>query len=526
MMPRSVSFHIAKSLLFLIYLPSFAAALSSQAAPTSSPSATRQLVTNWFSIVTHLQDPTLYSAEWASTCEYHPNDQSLVTSRDVRKFEILSLCAIHAVGLEETAEKNKDWIVFDAPKDGDYFFPSKTKKVSLYTKGFQKERDTKSLAPKQSPFRYYMTLERSRSPSELKDQLMFCDLNPTRPVQSGWMGHLAKKHSNTTDANSKDNNEGVNCFVIPISMPLCALVSNQDIPEGTPLVEVPTGDVPEKTDVTKAILQRYRHEIAELQQYMNMAYPKAESREVSSEAEDSGGEDNTLGSSTDRLRSSHPRSYYDFPRGDPKLQVLHDNPDIFSIPNFLTESECDRLIQKAQPHLIPCVTKNPKTGAVEQDPSRTSRNTNVPQAEVPTIVEKLAQLTNCQPEHLEVLQVLNYAPGQYFKPHTDGFTGLISACGFENSARLVTIFVYLNDVNEGGETRFSRLGLYVKPQKGMAVVHFPTSLNFEEDGRTEHQGMPAIDEKWLLVTWVWMHKRDSHSVYAEQYLDPLDAETI
>lgn len=513
-------------LILLLCFPIIVEAFSSQpVSPSSSLSPTQQLVTNWFSIATHLQDPTLYSTEWASACEYHEIDQKLCTAREVRQYEILSLCGIHAVGLQQSSEMSEDWIVFDGPKDGDFFCPSTTAKTSSSSKGFQKRLEAKPLGPKKSAFRYYTTLESSRSPSE-KDQSMFCDLNPTRPVHSGWMGHLARKASQGSESYSAKTDEGGNCFVIPISAPLCALVSSKDIPKDTPLLEMQPNDFPAAPDVAKAIMHSYRHEIAELQQYMNMAYPTTESQEAATETGVETDQEHSQGNSLGRPQPSQNRYYYDFPRLNPELQVLHENPDIFSVPNFLTESECDQLIRKAEPHLIPCVTKNPKTGAVEQDPSRTSRNTNIPQVEVPTIVEKLAELTRCQPEHLEVLQVLNYAPGQYFKPHTDGFTGLISACGFEKSARLVTIFVYLNDVDEGGQTRFGKLDLDVKPQKGMAVVHFPTSLDFQEDGRTEHQGMPAIDEKWLLVTWVWMHKRDPKSIYAEEYLDPLGAEII
>lgn len=112
-------------------------------------------------------------------------------------------------------------------------------------------------------------------------------------------------------------------------------------------------------------------------------------------------------------------------------------------------------------------------------------------------------------------------------PHTAGFSGPVSASGFKDSGRLVTIFCYLNDVKQGGETRFGDLNLEVTPQKGMAVLHFPTTVGFEQDKRTIHEGRPAIDDKWLLVTWVWgMNPRDHNSIYAERSLDPLDNEII
>mmetsp|Transcript_13124 Transcript_13124/g.21757 ORF Transcript_13124/g.21757 Transcript_13124/m.21757 type:complete len:134 (-) Transcript_13124:95-496(-) len=71
----------------------------------------------------------------------------------------------------------------------------------------------------------------------------------------------------------------------------------------------------------------------------------------------------------------------------PGVKTLHTDPDILEVDHFRTPDECDR------PYLIPCVTKHPTTGAVEMDPDRTSTNANIPQSEIPTIVDKLLKLT-------------------------------------------------------------------------------------------------------------------------------------
>lgn len=162
------------------------------------------------------------------------------------------------------------------------------------------------------------------------------------------------------------------------------------------------------------------------------------------------------------------------------IEKLHSNPDIYGIPNFLTDDECQRLIKKTSNHYIPCLARNEVTGKVQEDPTRTSTNANVPQVEVPSIVSKLTSLGNCNADQLEILQVLHYKNGQKFMPHTDGFEGPMSACGFVDSGRLVTIFVYLNDVKEGGTTQFTKLSLVV-PKRGMAIVHFPSTMALQED---------------------------------------------
>ena len=62
---------------------------------------------------------------------------------------------------------------------------------------------------------------------------------------------------------------------------------------------------------------------------------------------------------------------------------------------------------------------------------------------------------------------------------------------------MITVLVYLNDVEEGGGTGFNNLSYYdspieIKPKKGRMVVF----LNTKEDGslhpETRHAGLPII----------------------------------
>ena len=64
-----------------------------------------------------------------------------------------------------------------------------------------------------------------------------------------------------------------------------------------------------------------------------------------------------------------------------------------------------RLVRKARGHMRPCLGKNPRTGAVEIDPDRTSTAANIPRSEVPTISAKLAALARCDVRQLETFQV-------------------------------------------------------------------------------------------------------------------------
>lgn len=131
---------------------------------------------------------------------------------------------------------------------------------------------------------------------------------------------------------------------------------------------------------------RYQSEIAELRSYLAQAYPAEEAQEAAKS-------DRPRGPNNVQFRGD----FHAIDRSYPGVQVLHTDPDILVqrpppkntktkqgawhqlvradvgvsvamatkqvVPNFLTEEECERLIRKATPHMVPCLTKNPRTGA-------------------------------------------------------------------------------------------------------------------------------------------------------------------
>jgi len=69
--------------------------------------------------------------------------------------------------------------------------------------------------------------------------------------------------------------------------------------------------------------------------------------------------------------------------------------------------------------------------------------------------------------------------------------------GRQQGVRILTSYLYLNDVEAGGGTRFTGLNLTVMPKRGRALF-WPSVLNEkpdEKDGRTNHQGT-VHNPKW------------------------------
>jgi prolyl 4-hydroxylase len=176
-----------------------------------------------------------------------------------------------------------------------------------------------------------------------------------------------------------------------------------------------------------------------------------------------------------------------------------EEPLIVILGNVLSEEECDQLILLSKDRI-----HRSKIGAVRgEDELRTSSSMFFQEGEsdVVTRVEKrISQLMNIPIEHGEGLQILNYKIGQEYKAHYDFFT---STNKVVTNPRISTLVMYLNDVEEGGETYFPHLKLAVSPQKGMAVYFEYFYDDQAINDLTLHGGGPVITgDKWAATQWM------------------------
>ena len=73
----------------------------------------------------------------------------------------------------------------------------------------------------------------------------------------------------------------------------------------------------------------------------------------------------------------------------------------------------------------------------------------------------------------------------------------------DGKQRIKTALVYLNTINEGGETLFPKLDIRIAPKSGTMVVF----SNSDENGKlllnSYHAGAPTVSEnKWLVTKWI------------------------
>lgn len=192
------------------------------------------------------------------------------------------------------------------------------------------------------------------------------------------------------------------------------------------------------------------------------------------------------------------------------IEVLNWSPRIVLLHNFLNSKECAHLIAEATPKLQRSETINEDAGGGEIVDARTSQGMFFEERGSDPIIrrieEKISHLTMMPIEYGETIQVLCYGPGQEFEPHHDYFDN-DSVGGREalsnGGQRMATLIMYLNNVDEGGETVFTEIDVKITPKKGNAVLFYNCLPDGREDPLTMHAGAPVIHgTKWIATKWL------------------------
>lgn len=189
-------------------------------------------------------------------------------------------------------------------------------------------------------------------------------------------------------------------------------------------------------------------------------------------------------------------------------------PIIVAYQNVLSYEECDRLVEMAKPKLQRSTTVHSETGEFKPHEHRTSQGTFFQLREnafIKEIDERVSRMMNLPVENGEGLQILNYQIGGEYRPHFDYFPPHLpgSASHIQHGGqRVATLILYLNDVEEGGETIFPELNLKIAPVKGGAV-YFSYYHRGQVDPLTLHGGAPVVQgEKWIATKWMREGRRE------------------
>ncbi|XP_019419525.1 PREDICTED: probable prolyl 4-hydroxylase 6 [Lupinus angustifolius] len=223
-------------------------------------------------------------------------------------------------------------------------------------------------------------------------------------------------------------------------------------------------------------------------------------------------------------------------RFDPtKVTQLSWHPRAFLYKGFLSEKECDHLINMARDKLEVTTVADIETGKAILSTARTSSGMFLFKSQDKVIADieaRIATWTFLPYENGEGMQILRYEHGQKYEPHFDYLLDKLNQQF--GGHRIATILMYLSNVKRGGETVFpnsdptlsqpkdeswsecAKMGYAVKPKKGDALLFFNLLPNATIDNRSLHGSCPVIEgEKWSATKWI--HVRDFDNSFKQVY---------
>lgn len=211
------------------------------------------------------------------------------------------------------------------------------------------------------------------------------------------------------------------------------------------------------------------------------------------------------------------------PSDDPVTEVNIDldkrlPPWLITFENFLTDDECDAMIQLGYEKgykrsedvgaekFDGTVDSKQSKGRTSENAWCSSRNGCRDEPVPKRILDRMSNVMGIPSMNSEDFQILKYEVGQFYNTHHDYIPHQKERqCG----PRILTFFLYLSDVNEGGGTDFPNLEITVKPKKGRAVL-WPSVYNSEPmrvDSRFRHGALP-VEAGLKFGANAWIHMYD------------------
>jgi len=197
-------------------------------------------------------------------------------------------------------------------------------------------------------------------------------------------------------------------------------------------------------------------------------------------------------------------------------KLVSTNPPVAVFDHFLTAEEALAIRSAAGLSSFKRSTAQgtqDASGYTHQDVTTTRTSTNAwcmwnceKDATVLEVTSRISRVTQVPNQNFESMQLLRYQTGQFYMNHHDNG----SKDGPDPAGpRVLTFFLYLSDVDSGGETEFTALDppLKIKPQMGRAVV-WPSVLDdmVTPHPLTWHKANPVGPDSEKFAANAWIHQ--------------------
>lgn len=214
------------------------------------------------------------------------------------------------------------------------------------------------------------------------------------------------------------------------------------------------------------------------------------------------------------LSASERRSAGEFVNAEPHRPdapcTLNGTPYIFTLEEFVSESECAQLLAAGGQDMQSAATgvQDRLSGEQTAFTGKMAAFTATDYDVVMRCVERrIAECFDVPPNKVEPLSVLRYGAGNRYAAHVDYFDATRldynRSIGDHSGQRIASFLVYLRAPEQGGETSYMDLGIDVAGRPRMALCHWNLLDDGSPDPRTLHRGNPvARGEKWLARTTI------------------------
>lgn len=188
-------------------------------------------------------------------------------------------------------------------------------------------------------------------------------------------------------------------------------------------------------------------------------------------------------------------------------RIYYPFTQIYTYDNILSQEECQEFTALIDTKLRPSTVSDETDSCLVSD-YRTSQTSDLHYFDHPLYLTLDRRITNIMGLNSflgEIMQAQKYETGQYYKEHWDFFAPTTKEykvyCEWMGQ-RTWTAMVYLNDVEEGGETYFKHLKLRVKPKQGTLIAWNNLYKNGIPNLKTMHEACPPISgEKYVITKW-------------------------
>ncbi|MDE2436378.1 MAG: 2OG-Fe(II) oxygenase [Sphingomonadales bacterium] len=180
-----------------------------------------------------------------------------------------------------------------------------------------------------------------------------------------------------------------------------------------------------------------------------------------------------------------------------------EHAEVWAAADFVTPDECERLMAMIDRTATPSQILD--HGYNEVWRTSYSGDVDVNDTFVQMIERRIDDLLGIPHEWGETMQGQRYEPGQEFREHMDWFW--TKAPYFKDETRRggqrsFTAMIYLNDVEEGGETAFVNLGMSIPPQRGVLLAWNNGTPDGSLNQFTLHAGTPVVKgTKYIITKW-------------------------